>query len=91
MVTVIGGDFNTDLTDARFASEETFVLLKDKFVWSWENVPLMKRITNPAKGRYLTPCFDGFLVRGARSLSCRSIPIHGISDHFPVVLRVAVE
>jgi hypothetical protein len=51
IVTVIAGDFNTDPTDARFATEETFALLREKFVWSWENVPLSERVTNPAKGR----------------------------------------
>ena len=91
VVTVIAGDFNTDPTDARFASEETFALLREKFVWSWENVPLSERVTNPAKGRYPDACFDGFLVRGARNLSCKPIPIQGVSDHFPVVLTVAID
>jgi endonuclease/exonuclease/phosphatase family metal-dependent hydrolase len=91
VVTVIAGDFNTDPTDARFASEETFALLREKFVWSWESVPLSERVTNPAKGRYPDACFDGFLVRGAASLSCKPIPIQGVSDHFPVVLTVAID
>ena len=64
IVTIIAGDFNTDPTDARFASEATFALLKEKFVWSWEKVPLSERVTNPAKGRYPDACFDGFFVRG---------------------------
>jgi endonuclease/exonuclease/phosphatase family metal-dependent hydrolase len=51
VVTIIAGDFNTDPTDARFVTEETFALLREKFVWSWENVPLSERVTNPAKGR----------------------------------------
>ena len=91
IVTIIAGDFNTDPTDARFASEETFALLKEKFVWAWENVPLSERVTNPAKGRYPDACFDGFLVRGATKLSCKPIPIQGVSDHFPVVLTVAID
>ena len=90
VVTVIAGDFNTDPTDARFATEKTFALLREKFVWSWENVPLSERVTNPAKDRYPDACFDGFLVRGARKLSCKPIPIQGVSDHFPVVLTVAI-
>ena len=49
VVTIIAGDLNTD---ARFAPETTFALLKENFVWAWENVPLSKRVTNPAKGRY---------------------------------------
>jgi endonuclease/exonuclease/phosphatase family metal-dependent hydrolase len=91
IVTVIAGDFNTDPTDARFASEETFALLKEQFVWSWEKVPLSERVTNPAKGRYPDACFDGFLLRGAARLSCKPSPIRGVSDHFPVVLTVAID
>ena len=63
----------------------------ERFVWSWEEVPLAERVTNPAKGRYPHACFDGFLVRGATKLSCNPIPIHGVSDHFPVLLTVAVD
>ena len=91
IVTILAGDFNTDPTDARFGSEETFSLLREKFAWTWENVPLTERVTNPANGRYPDACFDGFLVRGARSLSCKPILIQGVSDHFPVVLTVATE
>jgi endonuclease/exonuclease/phosphatase family metal-dependent hydrolase len=91
VVTVIAGDFNTDPTDARFATEGTFALLKEKFVWSWENVPLSERVTNPAKGRYPDACFDGFLVRGAAKISCMPIPIRGVSDHFPATLTVAID
>ena len=74
-----------------FATEETFALLREKFVWCWENVPLSDRVTNPAKGRYPDACFDGFLVRGAARLSCKPIPTQGVSDHFPVVLTVAID
>jgi endonuclease/exonuclease/phosphatase family metal-dependent hydrolase len=91
IVTVIAGDFNTDPTDVRFASEETFAVLREKFAWSWENVPLSNRVTNPANGRYPDACFDGFLVRGARILSCKPISIGGVSDHFPVVLTLAID
>src|SRR4029077_2019582 len=54
VVTVIAGDFNTDPTDARFATQATFALLREKFVWCWENVPLSERVTNPAKGPLAT-------------------------------------
>jgi endonuclease/exonuclease/phosphatase family metal-dependent hydrolase len=33
VVTIIAGDLNTDPTDARFATEKTFSLLRKKFVW----------------------------------------------------------
>jgi endonuclease/exonuclease/phosphatase family metal-dependent hydrolase len=54
VVTIIAGDFNTDPMDARFESEGTFGFLREKFAWSWENVPLSERVTNSAKGRYPT-------------------------------------
>ena len=63
VVTIIAGDFNTDPTDARFASEATtFPLLRKKFAWGWEGIPLAERVTNPADGRYPDACFDGFLA-----------------------------
>ena len=84
-------DFNTAPTVPRFASERTLPILMERFVRSWEKVPLSERMTNPAKGRYPDACFDGFLVRGAAGLSCKPIPIRGISDHFPVLLTVAID
>jgi len=91
VVTVIAGDFNTDPTDARFASEQTFSLLRENFEWAWENVPLAYRVTLPAKGRYPEASFDGFLVRGAEIVSCKSIALREVSDHFPVVVSIAIK
>jgi endonuclease/exonuclease/phosphatase family metal-dependent hydrolase len=91
VVTIVAGDFNTDPTDARFASEKTFMLLKEQFVWSWEDVPLPERVTNPANGRYPDACFDGFLVRGARNLSYKPVAIRGVSDHLLAALTVAID
>ena len=91
-LTVISGDFNTDPTDGRFASEQTFSTFQAAgFVWSWENVPAAQRVTLPGHGRSPDACFDGFFVRGARSLLCRSMPIRNISDHFPVLLEVDID
>jgi endonuclease/exonuclease/phosphatase family metal-dependent hydrolase len=90
VVTIVAGDFNTDSTDARFASEKTFALLKEKF--SWENIPLSDRVTNPARRHYPVASFDGFLVRGDRIVvTCNPISIPGVSDHFPVLLEVSIE
>ena len=88
VVTIVAGDFNTD---PRFASERTFAFLRERFAWAWENVPLSDRVTNPAKARYPDARFDGFLIRGARKISCKSIPIVGVGDHFPVALTVATD
>ena len=91
VVTVIAGDFNTDPTDPRFAEEKTFEMLRRKFEWAWENVPLSERVTLPANGRYPDASFDGFLVRGAQALSCKAIPIQEVSDHFPAILTIAIQ
>ena len=66
IATGIAGDFNTDPTDPRFASEQTFALFHAQgFEWSWQNALLPERVTLPAKGRYPDASFDGFLVRGS--------------------------
>ena len=90
VITLIGGDFNTDPTDSRFASEQTFAILREKFLWAWEDIPLFKRVTLPAKGRYPDASFDGFLIRGAQVLSCNTIPVQEVSDHFPAILTIAI-
>ena len=90
VVTVIAGDFNTDPTDTRFAEEKTFGMLRQKFEWTWESVPLSERVSLPANGRYPDASFDGFLVRGARVLSCKAIPIQEVSDHFSAILTIAI-
>jgi hypothetical protein len=51
VVTVIAGDFNTDPTDPRFAEEKTFGMLRQKFEWVWENVPLSERRDSPGQVR----------------------------------------
>jgi endonuclease/exonuclease/phosphatase family metal-dependent hydrolase len=91
IATVIAGDFNTDPTDPRFVSEQTFMLLRTAgFGWAWENTPLAERVTLPAKGRYPDASFDGFLVRGGQLLSCKALRIQEVSDHFPAILSIAI-
>jgi endonuclease/exonuclease/phosphatase family metal-dependent hydrolase len=91
IATVIAGDFNTDPIDPRFASEQTFKVLRAAgFEWSWENIPAPERVTLPAKDRYPGASFDGFLVRGAQVLSCKANPIQEVSDHFPAILTIAI-
>ena len=51
VVTVIAGDFNTDSTDPRFASEQTFALLRAAgFAWAWEGIPLPEHVTPSGEG-----------------------------------------
>jgi hypothetical protein len=95
VVTVIAGDFNTDPTDPRFASEATFALLREKFAWAWDNIqdniPLSERVTLPAKGPYSDASFDGFLIRGGQALSCKTVAVPGVSDHFPAILTISIQ
>lgn len=91
VITVIAGDFNTGPSDPQFALEQTFSLLRHNFEWTWEGVPLPERVSLPAEGRYPDASFDGFLIRGARAVACRVVPIRGVSDHFPAILTIAPE
>ena len=89
VVTVIGGDFNTDATDPRFAGERTVGLLRQfGFRWAWDGVPLDERVTVPSEGRYPDASFDGFFVRGAEIVSSEVIPADGVSDHLQVKLVI---
>jgi hypothetical protein len=49
VVTVLAGDFNTDPTDARFASEGTFVLLREKFILGVGKYPAIGTRDKPGK------------------------------------------
>jgi endonuclease/exonuclease/phosphatase family metal-dependent hydrolase len=91
VVTVIAGDFNTDPTDPRFALETTFALLREKFAWAWDNIPLSERVTLPAKDPYSDASFDGFLIRGGQALSCKTVAVPGVSDHFPAILTISIQ
>ena len=93
---VIGGDMNTSLDDSRFAQETTLrsLLGEGGFLWAWRGVPLERRYTLPAEGRYPAVCFDHQLYRaadrGVRVLTA-SIEDTGrdASDHRPVTVRYA--
>ena len=49
IVTVIAGDFNTDPTDARFASEETFALLKREICLGLGKCPVIRARDQPGE------------------------------------------
>lgn len=93
---VIGGDMNTSLDDSRFASESTLrsLLGEGGFLWAWRGVPLERRCTLPAEGRYPAVCFDHQLYRaaddGVRVLDASIEDTgHDASDHRPVTVRYA--
>ena len=93
---VLGGDLNTSLDDAHFSAETTLRewLGAGGFRWGWEGVPLPRRLTLPAKGRYPATCFDHvFYQPGDGSTKVLSAEIvntgPAASDHHPVVARFA--
>jgi hypothetical protein len=90
---MVAGDMNTDPADTeRFGDEQTFTLLKELGLESdLEDVPLTKRVTLPAEGRYPDAGFDWILVRPVEGVKWRSkvmVPGDEISDYRPVVLEV---
>ena len=88
---VIAGDFNTDPTDPQFAGDNTFdVFTQAGFQWAWQNTPREKRVTHPGSGRYPDATFDGFLFKGARSVSTDVLAGTSASDHKPVVLKISL-
>ncbi len=93
---VVGGDLNTSFDDAQFAAERTLREWSGAggFRWGWEGVPLPRRLTLPAKGRYPATCFDHvFYQPGDASVKILSAEVvntgPAASDHHPVVARFA--
>ena len=93
---VVGGDMNTSLDDARFEQETTLrsLLGEGGFLWAWQGVPLERRFTLPAKGRYSAVCFDHQLYRTADDGSAVRVldasvgdASHDASDHRPVTVK----
>lgn len=63
---IVGGDFNTDPDDPRFALEKTVSNLRaEGFRWCWEGAPFESHITVPANLRYPAASFDQIFCRGA--------------------------
>ena len=83
--TVICGDFNTDILNSQVPSERTFGQLKDAgYWWTFDGMPLDKRITCPANGRYPAASFDHIFVSGFGKPMARTMPEFQGSDHYPV-------
>jgi endonuclease/exonuclease/phosphatase (EEP) superfamily protein YafD len=62
---VIGGDFNTSLEDNLYATETTLRdLVKNGFLWGWQNVPPSSRMTLPQSKNFAATCFDHMFYRG---------------------------
>lgn len=88
---VVGGDFNTDPTDTKFAGESTLKsFLSAGFEAPALKLPLAKRATLPAKGKYTAVTFDHLLLRGVKTKSAPFVTPNTVSDHRPVTVTIGV-
>lgn len=89
---IVGGDFNTDSTQERFAQERTLTSLKKAgFSSPMFDVPIEKRTTIPAKGRYPDTTFDWLFFRGVVPRKDFSVTPTKVSDHRPVTFIVEIK
>ncbi len=88
---VVGGDFNTDPTQERFATERTIPTLTEAgFLNPLSPLPLAKRTTIPRSGRYPDTTFDYLLFKSVKVHGEPSIVSTTVSDHRPVTFTVTV-
>lgn len=88
---IVGGDFNTDPKDKRFAGETTHsFFLQHGFANPLSDLPLFKRITLPADNRYPDVTFDYLLFKNTRTVGDPQIVVSEASDHRPVTYTVEV-
>ncbi|MBC2607521.1 endonuclease/exonuclease/phosphatase family protein [Pelagicoccus albus] len=88
---IIGGDFNTEVpgdVEVRAAEKTMQQLALYGFENAYGDLPLEKRITIPASGRYPATTFDHILYRGIEKAG--SVRIQEVewerSDHYPVTV-----
>lgn len=83
---IVGGDFNTS-PDPEFQGEKTFEIIKGSGLdWTFEGLPLSKRISHPGSGKYADADFDHIFTAGLGKKRASVAAITGVSDHKPVVL-----
>jgi endonuclease/exonuclease/phosphatase family metal-dependent hydrolase len=89
-VIVVGGDFNTNSDDLRFASEKTLRIFSDAgFVNPLMSLSPDRRITIPSAGRYPPSTFDYILVHRAKIVKTAVTP-SVVSDHWAVTTTLEV-
>lgn len=85
--TLIGGDFNTSFDTPEYADEPTLKNIVEKgYFWTFDGIPLAKRITIPGAGRYPDNCFDHIFTEGLGKSQAKVISAPAVSDHNPVIL-----
>jgi endonuclease/exonuclease/phosphatase family metal-dependent hydrolase len=87
----VGGDFNTDQDDQRFATERTLpAMLAAGLTWCFDAVPRPLRLTKPAEGSYPAITFDHLFTQNLAVTSVQVVTNYpSASDHRPVLLTVA--
>lgn len=87
---LIAGDFNTNLDDAAWVSENSLRRLDENgFSHCFQGVPAAERVTIPAKNSYPPVTFDHVFFKGFRlKTPGRVVPGAPISDHNPVVVTL---
>ena len=70
--------------------KEPFALLRERFIWAWEDIPLSERVTNPANGRYPGRLLRWLSSPGSQNPLLQANRAKGVSDHFPAILTLAI-
>jgi endonuclease/exonuclease/phosphatase family metal-dependent hydrolase len=85
---VVAGDFNTNVDDPKFVSEQTLRSFeKAKFKNPILALPQAKRITWPSDGKFPDATFDYVLLRNLIPIGGVEILKNSASDHRPVTLE----
>ncbi|HEY8899281.1 MAG TPA: endonuclease/exonuclease/phosphatase family protein [Chthoniobacterales bacterium] len=85
---VVGGDFNSDPDDSRYAKDHTIPMLRASALeWAFKNLPHGKRITIPAAHEFPDGTFDHILYSGLKLLKVSVADGTASSDHNPVAAQ----
>lgn len=93
LISVIGGDFNSDPTSDNWANDKTLrILAEDGFKWTGKNSAQDDRISWLSDGRYPDACFDHIMVSASEGYEVSDSITHrttrDISDHRAVTITV---
>ncbi len=88
---IVGGDFNTDPFQKRFAKERTIPALEALgFTNPITRLPKEDRATLPGSGQYPPASFDHVLLLKAEAVADPVVTKNDVSDHRPVTVTVRV-
>tara|TARA_R110002096_G_scaffold273422_6_gene467252 strand:- start:2419 stop:3273 length:855 start_codon:yes stop_codon:yes gene_type:complete len=90
---ILGGDYNSDPSDPRFAAEKSTALLNDAgFRWALRDLAPKDRVTWPGNGTYPDACLDHFFYVPSKQIEILEPKVHfgteRVSDHRAVSLKL---